>query len=62
MEKKRNATMDSGYIILMKKGDFYNWEIWKSKELAEFSITQLQNMGYDCIITTNEVELNFKYQ
>jgi hypothetical protein len=46
----------------MKKGDFYNWEIWKSKELAEFSITQLQNMGYDCIITTNEVELNFKYQ
>jgi hypothetical protein len=54
--------MDSGYIILTKKGNFYSWEIWKSKELAEIAITQLQNMGYDCIITTNEVELNFKYQ
>ena len=62
MEKKRNATMDSGYIILTRKGNYYNWEIIKSKELAELYVAQLQNMGYDCIITTNEVELNFKYQ
>jgi len=51
-----------GYIILTRKGNFYNWEIWKSKELAEFSITQLESMGFDCIITTKEVELNFNKQ
>ena len=62
MEKKRNATMDSGYIILTRKGNYYNWEIIKSKELAELYVAQLKNMGYDSIITTNEVELNFKYQ
>jgi hypothetical protein len=51
-----------GYIILTKKGNFYNWEIIQSKEVADSHIAKLESMGFDCIITTKEVELNFNKQ
>ena len=58
MERKRETILDRGYIILMRKGNFYNWEIAQTKELAESYISHLQNVGYDCIVTSREVELN----
>ena len=51
-----------GYIILTRKGNFYNWEIIQSKEVGDSYIAQLESMGFDCIITTKEVELNFNKQ
>lgn len=62
MEKKRETKLDNltdGYIVLMRKENYYNWQIFMNKEVADLYIAQSKNLGFDVIITTNKVDLSF---
>lgn len=62
MEEKRETKLGNltdGYIILMRKGNYYNWQIFMNKEVADLYIEQSKNLGFDAIITTNKVDLSF---
>lgn len=62
MEKKRETKLDNltdGYIVLMRKENYYNWQVFMNKEVADLYIAQSKNLGFDVIITTNKVDLSF---
>lgn len=62
MEKKREtklANLMGCYIVLTRKDDYYNWEIFLNKEKADLYIKESKSMGFDYIVTTNKVDLSF---
>lgn len=62
MEEKREtklANLTSCYIVLTKKDDYYDWQIFLTKEKADLYIEQSKSMGFDYIVTTNKVDLSF---